>query len=261
MEDSSDFSSDEEVFKPVNGGAGVPKLPKAPDLKLLQPGITGIIPKIPEESKEEKEDKTTEEEKEITENLNLGEPFCKICSTTNSENFTKRFKDICTSCRRVIKNKTHLCKECGDKNSDNFETGRYSICKKCKSKRSNETKIKVRDSKIDPKLKSIETPKDISLDIEKYLKFNRSIFQVKTLIEIINELKDKVSKLEKQNEILVNRNSMINKSLDEIKANFNEFVSMNKTIISMDLPHYNEFIEEVAEKLEIDIKKSSRFHP
>lgn len=99
------------------------------------------------------------------------------------------------------KKKCFLCKHCGETNEENFYKGRFSSCKKCRNKSRTEAATISKLENTEPK-----TMKDA---INTVLVTDHSFFGGVTLYQKINEISEKIEKI--QNDILdlKNQNSIM----------------------------------------------------
>jgi hypothetical protein len=138
---------------------------------------------------------------------------CKICHTQDLDKFSSKYLDICKECKRNLKNKPYLCKVCGDSNTLNFIIGRYSRCKKCRNKSTSELeKIKKEEDNFYINYKS---NKDIHDAIDNYVKYNKEIFDSKSIFDYMEEMRKNNNELQKEL-------AMVKNQLKDLKIQMNE---------------------------------------
>lgn len=115
--------------------------------------------------------------------------------------------------------KDYLCKKCGDSNIANFIVGRYSTCRKCRTVKAKENKLTTSDSiKVDSEDKNIE----------KYLRFDYSIFNGYSTKQIIDLLYEEIQELKKEVKFYKERSDQFENKLDNIQLELNK-VNIDKS--------------------------------
>lgn len=153
--------------------------------------------------------------------------LCKECKTNDSEKFTACVYDICKECKKVKSSKIYSCNYCDETNPLNFYEGRYSRCKKCRI-------AKEKKKVFETKAEELPENKNLKIALRKCINDDYVLFDGMTLPLIIEELKNDILFLKKENMELRKENDELKYNHDKLKKNIEDNINVLYKNLSID---------------------------